>query len=448
MREQGSRQGHSFASMVGEFSDQQFADMTCWMNLCWFDPLWVSQDAELRQYFAQGASFTLQQRLRLIEKERELIRRIIPFYKRLQETGQIEITTGPYYHPILPLLFDSNVARYACPHAALPEQLYFHGADAVCQLESGMSLLERLLGAGRARGIWPPELAVSPAALELAASHGLAWAIADEALLSRTAGVNLSRDKNGNLKDPRVLCQPYRLDVGEQEIVVFFRERVLSHEIGFSCAGQEPEQAASAIYGRIKHIQEKLTGWEREGVVVIALDGENCWEAYAEDGGPFLGELYRLLAGDASLNVSTVSDYLDRQPAKESLHSIHCGSWIGADYHIWIGDPVKNRAWDLLSQTRKFLSEQLKSGSFTQDVEKDAWEEIYAAEGSDWFWWFGKPNTSAHDAIFDEQFRRCLKNVYRILGLPSPAVLDLPVCEQVHAPRGSQPGLPVKPAGR
>ncbi len=211
----------------------------------------------------------------------------------------------------------------------------------------------------------------------------------------------------------------------------------MSNELSFSYGSRNPEEASSAMYMRLKHIQQRLFNSAREGVVVIALDGENCWETYEQDGAPFLHELYNRLSKDSTLNICTVSDYLSRQPASAKLDKIETGSWISADFHIWIGDPEKNRAWDLLSQTRNFLVEQIKQNSYPEAVKLSAWEEIYAAEGSDWFWWFGEPNNSAHDAIFDQQFRLRLQNVYKILGLEYPPELDKAISLTKAAPEDS-----------
>jgi alpha-amylase/alpha-mannosidase (GH57 family) len=429
-RERLLKRGYSHASMVDEFEPHEYADMATWFNLAWFDPTWVDKLDELASYFRQGERFTREQRLRLIEIQREIIRQTIPVYKRLQQTGQIEVTTTPYYHPILPLVIDTNSARWCSPQTALPQKLYFHRDDARAQLEKGMRLYEEMLGQ-KARGMWPSEMSVSPAAAELIADCGINWIVLDEALLSKTADIGIYRDHHGNLNNAEVLCQPYKLMVGERELSIFFREVVTSNEIGFSYGGRHPQEAATALYMRLKHIQQKLFHWEREAVIVIALDGENCWETYEEDGNLFLKELYERIEMDDTLNVCTVSDYLERNPPTAVLNNIHSGSWINADFHIWIGDARKNRAWDLLGDTRNFLANRLNTTKVDPEVQTRAWEEIYAAEGSDWFWWFGEPNNSAHDDIFDEQFRLRLQNVYKLLGQPYPEILDTSIYDQV-----------------
>ncbi|MBI4532420.1 MAG: glycoside hydrolase [Candidatus Melainabacteria bacterium] len=429
-RQRMADRGHSLESMVDAFTNQEYADMSTWLNLAWFDPLWFIKNQELHSYLEQGRNFSLERRRRLIDIERELIRQTIPVYRQLQELGQIEVITSPYYHPILPLLIDSNVARLSNPHAKLPKRLYLHGDDALKQIETGLSFYEEMFHQ-KVKGMWPSELSVSPAALEVISHCGIKWVVLDEALLTRTLEVPIYRDDHGNLNSTELLCQPYRLQVGDESINILFREVVLSNEISFSYGRRGPQDAASALYLRLKHIQQRLFNWTREGVVVIALDGENCWETYEDDGNPFLRELYKRLSEDNTLNVCTASDYLERNPPSAELHNIHSGSWIGADFHIWIGDPVKNKAWDLLSSTRHFLVSELKKGTYPIDIQASAWEEIYTAEGSDWFWWFGEPNNSAEDPVFDRQFRLRLQNVYKLLGHPFPAELDVPVPDQV-----------------
>ncbi len=429
-RERFLKKGRTLGTMIDEFSPEEYSDLATWFNLAWFDPYWVKNNAELKAYYVQARNFTLEQRARLIEIERDLIRQTIPVYKRLQEKGQIEVTTTPYYHPILPLLIDSNAARWCSPQTPLPEKLYFHREDARAQLDKGLDLYEEMLGQ-KARGMWPSEMSVSPASLELIAQCGIKWVVLDEALLCKSAGVGIYRDHHGNLNNPDVLCQPYQLTVGDEQISILFREIVTSNEIGFSYGHRDPAEAATALYMRLKHIQQKLFHWDREGVVAIALDGENCWETYEEDGNLFLKEVYERISEDSTLNVCTVSEYLEKNPPTTKLNNIHSGSWINADYHIWIGDPHKNLAWDLLGDTRNFLVQQLKQNEYSAEVQKNAWEEIYAAEGSDWFWWFGEPNNSAHDDIFDEQFRLRLQNVYTILGASYPRELDSSIYEQV-----------------
>ncbi len=412
-----SKQGLKPNEMLNSFSQQDYADMLTWFNLAWFDNMWLDNIKELSLLVKKDRNFSDSDRKTIIGQQISLLQKIIPTYKRLQKSGHLEVITNPYYHPILPLLIDSNLARLANSYSSLPDKCYLFPEDAKAQLDMACDLYKKSFDA-KANGMWPSELSISMQALNLIAKSGINWVVADEAILTKSTNLSIVRDEHGNLVHPEVLCQPYKLKTGGEEINIFFREVVTSNEIGFSFGSRDPQEAASSLYMRLKHIQQKLFNWHREGCVVIALDGENCWQTYEKDGQLFLRELYRRLSEDSTLNVCTVSDYLTRNMASENLYNIQPGSWIGADFHIWIGEALKNKAWELLWETRQFLETEVESQKHSKENLDKAFHEIYAAEGSDWFWWYGEPNNCEHDALFDELFRQNLKNVYIILDKP------------------------------
>jgi hypothetical protein len=105
------------------------------------------------------------------------------------------------------------------------------------------------------------------------------------------------------------------------------------------------------------------------------------------------------------------------------LPRLHSGSWINADFHIWIGHPEKNRAWELIARTRRALVQRAAAAA----VPDDAWEALYAAEGSDWFWWFGDDHYTADKATFDALFREHLRAVHERAELTVPGWLDVPI---------------------
>jgi hypothetical protein len=68
-----------------------------------------------------------------------------------------------------------------------------------------------------------------------------------------------------------------------------------------------------------------------------------------------------------------------------------------------------------------------------------AMEEIYIAEGSDWFWWFGDEHSSANQDDFDDLFRYHLRTVYEIIGEDPPEELFVPIRRAEHAPSMTAP---------
>jgi alpha-amylase/alpha-mannosidase (GH57 family) len=238
--------------------------------------------------------------------------------------------------------------------------------------------------------------------------------------------------------DPDVLCQPYRASEEDSSVSVFFRDTQLSDSIGFHYQGYEDdEEAARDFVNRIKDrfVRQFKTGADR--VLTVILDGENAWGGYREDARPFLRALYGLLERDAEIRAVTFSEYLEGNPLRgirphplaeqTRVYDLFTGSWIdesasapGVDLGTWIGEVEENRGWELLSRARDFL----KFKGATPETAPAAFQSLYIAEGSDWFWWFGDDQYSGKDDEFDELFRVHLKNIYRSLGEQPPAELD------------------------
>ena len=114
------------------------------------------------------------------------------------------------------------------------------------------------------------------------------------------------------------------------------------------------------------------------------------------------------------------------------LKSLVPGSWIHANFNVWIGAPEDNRSWDYLYHARNFYA-QAAPGA-TEAQRKLAFEEILIAEGSDWNWWYGPEHHSANDREFDELYRKHLSNVYQALGARPPDYLSQPITGAVERP--------------
>ncbi len=405
---------------ASRFSDQELLDLTVWFNLAWFDPMWLTRDPDLMALARKGRGFTQSERELLIAKQRELIRAIIPTYTRMQAEGQIELTTTPFYHPILPLLVDTQSARVARPDLPLPEHRFQHPEDAHAQVRKGLEYFEANFGY-RPRGMWPSEESVSPAVVELVADQGVAWIVSDEGILAHSLGAKLTRDADGQVNEPEILYQPYWAESNGKRVAMVFRDIVLSDLIGFSYSRMAPQDAARDLYDRLKTIHSRLPK-DQSHLVTIALDGENCWEYYVRDGADFLNAFYALVSADEELAMVTVSEYLRAHEPRKTLSRLYSGSWIYSDFTTWIGESTKNRAWDYLYEARQALAAHSR-----HPRHEAAREEIYIAEGSDWFWWFGEGHNSGQDDLFDWQFRLHLQNVYQLLDLPVPSELLEPV---------------------
>lgn len=407
------------------WTEQDYSDLLAWHNLSWIDPLFWD-DAEIATWLKQGKNFTLSDRQRIYSKQREIIKRIIPQHKKMQDQGQLEIMTTPYTHPILPLLADTNAGRVAVPQMDLPHNRFQWSEDIPRHLRIAWEMyLDRF--EQEPYGLWPSEQSVSPAILPYITQQGFKWICSDEAVLGWSIKHFFHRDEAGNVSEPELLYRPYRLETEHGDLAVVFRDHRLSDLIGFTYSAMSPRNAAADLIGHLEAIARSLK--EHQGnpdgalkkpwLVTIALDGENCWEYYPRDGIPFLEALYDRLSRDEDLKLVTVKEFIQQFPPTATIptQQLHSGSWVDGSFTTWIGDPVKNRAWDLLTAARKTLAQHPEA---TEETNPEAWEALYAAEGSDWFWWFGEGHSSNQDEMFDQLFREHITTIYQALNEPVP----------------------------
>jgi alpha-amylase/alpha-mannosidase (GH57 family) len=406
------------------FTVQDYLDLQVWFNLTWFDPLFKQNDPFLRDLVRKDSGFTEEEKQMLLKKQREVMAMIIPEYRRLAESGRIELTTTPFYHPILPLLVDTDLARVATPDIHLPTIRFAHAEDAKTQIERALEYHEKFFGS-RPRGMWPAEGSVAEEIVPLLSDAGIAWIGTDEGVLARSLGIHIERDFAGVMKNPGVLYKPYLAGKGDKRLSVVFRDHTLSDLVGFVYSKWDTKNAVHDLIDRFHRVRRMLPAREPH-LVSIILDGENAWEYYQNDGRDFFLYLYERLSREQGLKCVTVGEYLREHPAKDTIDRLHAGSWINANYRIWIGHEEDNRAWDLLSQTRAALEEYASRDGDPQKL-AGAWEEIYIAEGSDWCWWYGDDHFSENDEEFDLLFRTHLMNVYRLIGQDVPDELQVPV---------------------
>lgn len=438
---------------IKDFSLQEYSDIMAWFNLVWFDPAYRDNE-ELAAFFVKkNGEFTLEDRKKIIELQREIIREIIPAYKRFQDEGRIEISTSPYYHPILPVLLDMKDVKEANPNTSYPDLTSDMAEDAELNIKLALDKFEEIFGK-RPNGMWPSEQCVSEKTLQLFKKMGVKWTIADEGVLEQTLKKEFVRDFRGYLEDPYDLCHSYRFKPKnmryfkkDEYLSILFRDAVIPNLIGFEYPRHDSVKAANDLYDRIKTRQKKLeSSPDKMHIVVIAMDGENCWENYKNDGSDFLETLYGLIDEDENLETVKISDYIEQVDklnwtgTQFELEHIQAGSWINRDFLLWIGEPIKNLAWTYMDKARCDLKEFEKNNPDDPRLTL-AWEELLISQSSDWYWWYGEPNDSGQDDIFDHLFREHLKNIYKIINKPIPSYLESSLIEfaETHSryPKGS-----------
>jgi len=413
------------------FTVQDYLDLQVLFNLAWFDPIFKDNDKFLRGLVKKGRDFTEEEKVELIKKQREVLALIIPKYREMEERGIIEISTTPYYHPILPLLCDSFAAKTAIPDIQLPKRRFLHPEDAVAQVNKAVEFHKRVFGRAP-RGMWPSEGSVSEEIIPIMADAGIKWIATDEEILAKSVHALFERDKDEVVTDTKTLYRSYNAYAGGKGVSMFFRDHSLSDLVGFVYSKWDADHASQDFINRLHRIRERLLtqGSLDEFVVPIILDGENAWEYYKNDGRDFLRSLYGKLSHDPLIKTVTMSEYLEANPPKMTIPHLFSGSWINHNFKIWIGHEEDNAAWDLLEETRRALVEFEGEGTADKSTMEKAWEEIYIAEGSDWCWWYGDEHSTENDADFDNLFRKHLMNVYMLMGKDIPEELFIPILRE------------------
>ena len=376
-------------------------------------------------------------------KQMELLGEVIPLHKKLADRGQVELSTTPFYHPILPLLWDKRLARQAMPEVrcrgiskAIPKMPWIRFAGP-WNSTSACSARNRA-ACGRRKARWPSR---SPARSPPPAWNGS----------PPTKKFFRTRRSAGSLATAKVSCAIRRCSTGPgaskskgRSIQIIFRDHAMSDQIGFHYQGTSAEHAVNDFLGKLEAIGRATTAnaGQRPTLVSIILDGENCWEYYPNERRRFLA--HASTAAWSSIREITptrVCDYLDHYPATDKLGPLFAGSWIQHNFGIWIGHPECNRAWDLVYQTRSICNRPRPAARKRADQLAQARRELAIAEGSDWFWWFGDSHHSAQQDLFDRLFRKHLQNVYTLLGDSPPTELSQSIRMAPAAP-GSIPTRP------
>lgn len=412
------------------FQPQDFTDLQVLSQIAWFDEFFLA-DSDVAALIRKGRGYSLDDQRFVISRERELLSKVLPAHAAAAKRGSIEISTSPFYHPILPLVADTNAGGVSSPGLPLPQNRFRHPEDAREQLRRGLDLHETIFGV-RPQGVWPSEGSVSDEVLAIAADLGVKWMATDEGVLGRSLGYFFSRDGNGRLP----------LDAAEKLYTVYeyknagmnliFRDHTLSDLVGFVYSGMPPQDAANHLIRNIKEAAQPILNKGQDAMVPVILDGENAWEYYPQSGREFLRRFYHALETTPGLEAVTVSEAVARHPNQPRLSSLVPGSWINANFNVWIGAPEDNRAWDYLYHARQFYAEAAPRASESQ--RKLAFEEILISEGSDWNWWYGPEHHSANDRDFDELYRKHLSNVYQALGANPPEYLAQPIIGAASRP--------------
>jgi len=419
------------AQALVTFTPRDWRDLQVLSQLAWMDEEWLAKDATVNRLACKSKEFSEKDKEELKGKQTELLGLVLPACREAASRGQIEISTTPFYHPIMPLLCDSDIARVANPGTPLPRRAYRRPEDVREQLRRAKEYHERVFGV-KPTGLWPSEGSVSDQALAIAGEEGFQWFGTDEGVLGRTLNVGFFRDSSGIAANADRLYQPWKLQLPNSAITGLFRDHHLSDLVGFVYSRMDGGAAAADLHGRLRHLGEAVKT-EKPLTVCLFLDGENAWEYYPGNGRHFLREFYRRVSEDQDFRALTASETIAAAGELSTTNGIFPASWINANFDVWIGSTEDVAAWELLWDAREAYARGVearakgRADAPTEEGLKQAQESLLAAEGSDWCWWYGPEHSTMNDAEFDALYRKHLTGIYLALGLVAPEELAKPI---------------------
>jgi len=392
-----------------EFTTQDYLDLQVLFNLAWIDPSFRNSMPELSTITLKARFFCEKDKQVVLGKQLEILKDIIPAYRKaVAANNRIEITVSPYYHPILPLLYSTNIAKEANPKTILPKVKFAYPQDARTQINEAVKFFKSRFKK-YPTGMWPSEESVSEHITDYFIEAGINWIVTDEAVLFKS----IKRKK----RDTNLLYQPHYVKTDKGKLNIIFRDRNLSDLIGFEYHKMKTETAVDDF---MIHMQNISAAFKKEDVLIaVAMDGENAWEFYPNDGRDFLELLYKKLSESKIVKTTTIRDYLKNHPAQFEIKRLAAGSWIYGDFNKWIGNPQKVKAWEWLAKARA----ELEEAKLPRAKRILAWKHMYILEGSDWFWWYGE---DPHGG-FDRLYRAHMANLYTIIGKEPPEYLKTPL---------------------
>lgn len=401
------------AERVQVLSHEELLDLEVCFLLSWCGE-YLRDHSVLVRLLLKKHHFTQNEKLSLLEELSGFIARIVPFYKQVQERGQIEIATTPFYHPIMPLLMDPENAVLADEHILMPKNLVSFKDDADEHIRRAIASYQSEFGE-KPKGFWPSEGSVDNASIERYIAHNIKWVCTDEAVLFKSVPMAKRENLYGRCR--------YKSSFGE--IGLFFRDHRLSDAIGFDYSRIDPSEAVADFTRRLSSIYNGAVGSCQVNVI---LDGENAWEFYRNNAKDFFDLLYRELETSDWITTQTMSEALANDNIDEVvIHSISPGSWINANFAVWMGQEEKNRGWELLYQAKRDF-ESCRDRLTDANIEAIR-NELMIVQGSDWYWWFGDTHYSVLKGEFEKLFRKHIKNVYLLMGMEIPSDLYAPIIQ-------------------
>ena len=168
-------------SALKRFSNQDFLDLQVWYNLAWLGEI-HKKLTPFKELILKGCNFSEQDKHILLNAQKKILKKIIPKHIEIEKRGQIEISTTPLFHPILPLLCDTDIAKVSQPDIQLPKFRFRYPQYAKDQIKEAINFHQQQFGT-KPVGMWPSEGSVSEEVAKLFSQQHVKWIATDEEIL-------------------------------------------------------------------------------------------------------------------------------------------------------------------------------------------------------------------------------------------------------------------------
>ena len=382
-------------------SDNELIELEVLFMLAWCGNYLRLHNGVIKEMLKQERGYVQEDKSVLLAILSEFVQGILPFYATLQKSGVISVSTTPYFHPILPLLLDMENGKRANSATALPAGAFELDDDAHEHVKRSIALYKETFGIDP-NGFWPAEGAVDEKSVKIYHEHAIKWIATDEAILY----------KSFQNDEPSLRYKPYVFE----GVTIAFRDHQLSDLIGFEYRHQSGSHASENF---IHHL-EVIAKNEEDPTVFVIVDGENAWEFYDNNGLDFFTSLYAALRSSSWCTTLTMDEVASLKN-RGTLEHLSPGSWIHGSFDTWVGHSEKNRAWELIFQTKNDVKNY--QGNLSDALKEEITYHLLASECSDWFWWYGDDHSTDFAHEFDALFREHLIRVYTLMELPIPVGL-------------------------
>jgi alpha-amylase/alpha-mannosidase (GH57 family) len=277
-------------------------------------------------------------------------------YRALAKSGQAEILTSPFYHPLSALLVK-----------------FGWSGDLLAQIELGKNYTDSFMGVN-ATGMWTPEMGFTIPMVPIMQKAGIQYTVLDQA--NHFVG---AKGPSANAS----IYQPFELEgANGTHIVAFFRDTQISNELTSVWNDiPNPRVAASEFMAAVANVYRSSPG----GVLTLASDGENPLIANGVISALDWNAIWGAIESQSWLQTSTLGSVVAQHPPTAKLTSVPDGSWSGG-FGLWIGVQPKTAIWQAIMKDRATLVNLTSQYGANNPEIKKLWNYLYIAEGSDWEW--------------------------------------------------------------